>query len=84
MADIFVGNLAGDVTERQLREEFQPFGELRDVAIILDRRTHLSRGFAFVKMPQESEARAAVAALNRKELFGKRMRVVYAGPGAPP
>lgn len=79
MADIFVGNLSCGVTESQLREEFQRFGEIRDVSIILDRRTRRPRRFAFVNMPHDSEARAAVASLNRKELSGKPMQVVYAG-----
>jgi RNA recognition motif-containing protein len=80
MADIFVGNLAGDVTEQDLRREFQAFGELRYVSIILDRRTRKSRGFAFVKMPVELQASAAAATLNRKELRGRPMRVVQTGP----
>jgi RNA recognition motif-containing protein len=79
MADIFVGNLSGEVMAQDLRQEFQAFGEVREVSIILDRRTRQSRGFGFVKMALETEARAAAAALNRKELCGRRMRVVYAG-----
>lgn len=83
MVDIFVGNLAAEVVEDDLRRQFGLYGEVHDVSIILDRRTGRSRGFAFVKMPRDEQARSAAEALNRKELRGRRMRVVRTGQGEP-
>jgi RNA recognition motif-containing protein len=80
MADIFVGNLSCELTEQDLRREFQAFGEVREVSINQDRKARQSRTFGFVKMPVDLEARAAAAGLKGKELCGRRMRVVYIGP----
>ena len=77
---LYVGNLTTDVTEEDLRQEFQPFGQIDTVTIIKDRFRDVSRGFAFVEMPVEAEAKAAIAGLQGKQLKGKTMDVNEARP----
>ena len=71
---IYVGNLSFDTTEDTLRDAFAAHGEVQDVAVITDRDTGRPRGFAFVTMP-DSAARAAIEALNGKELDGRTLNV---------
>ncbi len=71
---IYVGNLSFDTNEDSLREVFTEHGDVEDVAVITDRDTGRPRGFAFVTMP-ESAARAAIEALNGKELDGRTLNV---------
>ncbi len=73
--NIYVGNLAPAVTEAALRQAFEAFGQVASAAIIMDRDTGRSRGFGFVEMPNEDEARAAMTELNDKDLMGKPLRV---------
>ena len=80
---LYVGNLTTDVTEDDLRQEFQPFGQIDSVAIVKDRFRDVSRGFAFVEMPVEAEAKAAIAGLQGKQLKGKTMDVNEARPKEP-
>ena len=85
--NIFVGSLSFKTTEEELQKEFDAFGEVGSVKIILDRETFKSRGFAFVTMPNQDQATAAIAALNGKELNGFALKVNEARPrdsqGAP-
>lgn len=71
---IYVGNLSFDTSEDSLRTAFTEHGDVEDVAVITDRDTGRPRGFAFVTMP-ESAARAAIEALNGKELDGRTLNV---------
>lgn len=71
---IYVGNLSFDTNENSLRTAFAAHGEVEDVAVITDRDTGRPRGFAFVTMP-DSAARAAIDALNGKELDGRTINV---------
>ncbi len=71
---IYVGNLSFDTNEDSLRNAFTEHGDVEDVAVITDRDTGRPRGFAFVTMP-ESAARAAIEALNGKELDGRTLNV---------
>jgi cold-inducible RNA-binding protein len=73
--NIYVGNLPYEVTEDDLRSAFQPFGQVDTVNIIKDRYTGRSKGFGFVEMPSEAEARAAIGALNGHELKGRTLNV---------
>ena len=82
MKKIFVGNFSFSMTEPELRELFQPFGAVEAVTIITDRETGRSRGFAFVEMPNNSEAEAAIAALNGKDSGGRPLSVNEARPKA--
>ena len=65
--NIYVGNLSFDMSEEELRKEFEAFGKVDSVNIIKDKFTDRSRGFAFVEMAVAEEGKAAVAALNVSE-----------------
>ena len=65
---IYVGNLNFDTTETALRDAFGQHGDVEEVAIITDRDTGRSRGFAFVTMPDDGQAQAAIDALNGTEV----------------
>jgi len=64
MMNIYVGNLSYDMTEEDLRKEFEAFGKVDSVNIIKDKFTDKSRGFAFVEMSGSEEGKAAIAAIN--------------------
>ena len=78
--NIYVGNLSHEMTEEELREAFEAFGKVESVAIIKDKFTGESRGFAFVEMPAKAEARAAIDGLNEKELKGRTLNFNEARP----
>ncbi|HPC95389.1 MAG TPA: RNA-binding protein [Sedimentisphaerales bacterium] len=73
--NIYVGNLAASVTEEQLREAFATMGTVASVKIVRDGSSGESRGFGFVTMPQEEEAKAAVEQMNGHELSGQAIKV---------
>ena len=73
--DIYVGNLAYEVHDDDLQAAFAAFGEVESARVIMDRDTGRSRGFGFVKMPNNEEGQAAVDALNDSELQGRPIRV---------
>ena len=77
---IYVGNLNFQTTEDALAAEFGAHGTVEEVAIITDRDTGRPRGFAFVTMPNDSEAQAAIEALNGLELEGRTLTVNEARP----
>jgi len=81
--NIFVGSLSFKTTEEELQKEFDAFGEVDSVKIILDHETFKSRGFAFVTMPNQDQATAAIAALNGKEINGFALKVNEARPKEP-
>lgn len=78
--NIYIGNLSRDVTESELQEAFEAFGEVASVKIITDRFTGASRGFGFVEMPVEEEAKKAMADLNGKDMKGRTVTVNEARP----
>lgn len=80
MKNIFVGNLSFSATEDSVRTVFEPYGSVDRVSIITDRETGKSRGFAFVEMPNDSEADRAIQALNGHEMSGRRLNVNEARP----
>ena len=73
--NIYVGNLSFKTTEEELRTAFEAFGDVSSVKIITDPQTGSSRGFAFVEMPNPSEAKEAIGALNGKEVSGRGLKV---------
>jgi len=77
---IFVGNFSFSTTEDDLRDLFQPFGNIDSVAVVTDRQTGRSRGFGFVEMSDNGEAEKAIAALNGKEFSGRTLNVNEARP----
>ena len=72
---LYVGNLSFSTTEETLVSEFSAHGAVEEVAVITDRETGRPRGFAFVTMPNDGEAQAAMEALNGKELDGRTIVV---------
>lgn len=73
--NIYVGNVSFNLTEDELRQVFEAYGEVSSVKIIKDKVTGNSRGFAFVDMPDKSQAAAAIAGTNGKEVGGRPLRV---------
>lgn len=73
--NIYVGNLSYEVTEGELRKEFEAFGEVSSVSIIKDAYSGQSKGFGFVEMPKLQEGQAAIAGLNEKKLRDRAMTV---------
>lgn len=81
--NIFVGNLNFRSTEQTLQGLFEPYGEVTSVRIITDRETGRSRGFGFVEMANDEEARAAIAALDGQDFDGRPLNVNEARPREP-
>jgi RNA recognition motif-containing protein len=81
--NIYVGNLAYSTSEDELRQLFAEHGEVSRVNVITDRYTGQSKGFGFVEMSSDSEAEAAIAALNETDLGGRNIRVNQAKPREP-
>jgi RNA recognition motif-containing protein len=78
--NIYVGNLSHDVTEDDLRQAFEAFGEVSSVNIIKDRFSGESRGFGFVEMPAKAEAESAINGLNGQDVKGRAINVNEARP----
>lgn len=72
---IYVGNLAYSTNDADLRDLFAQHGAVDSASVVLDRMTGQARGFGFVEMADEGQARAAIASLNGKELGGRALRV---------
>ena len=77
---IYVGNLAYEVTQDELEQEFAAFGEVTSVNIVTDKYTGRPRGFGFVEMAKVSEGQAAIAGLNGKALRDRTLAVNEARP----
>ena len=78
--NIYVGNLSFDVKEENLQTAFEAFGQVSSATIVRDKYSGQPRGFGFVEMPDQNEARTAIANLNGKELMGRQMNVNEARP----
>jgi RNA recognition motif-containing protein len=78
--NIYVGNLSYTVTEEELQNAFQAFGQVASVSIIRDKFSNQSKGFGFVEMPVNEEAQAAVEGMNGKDLKGRAINVNEARP----
>ncbi len=78
--NIYVGNLANDCTERELRELFAEHGIVASVTIIRDRIYNVSKGFGFVEMPDKTQAMTAISALNKRIYIGRALEVNIAKP----
>ncbi len=72
---IYVGNLSFSTTEDELRDMFASYGKVDSAAIVSDRMSGQSRGFGFVEMATEDAARAAITALDGRELGGRQLKV---------
>jgi cold-inducible RNA-binding protein len=78
--NIYAGNLAYSITDQSLREAFEEFGTVDSAKVIQDRDTGRSKGFGFVEMSNDDDAKAAIEALNEKELDGRNLNINEARP----
>jgi RNA recognition motif-containing protein len=78
--NIYVGNLSYEVTEEDLKQAFEAFGQVETVNIITDKYSGQSKGFGFVEMSAQAEAEAAIEGLNDTELKGRTLKVNKARP----
>lgn len=78
--NIFVGNLLFEANEDDLRKLFAGFGTVVSVSIVMEKKGAKSRGFGFVEMSNEQEAKLAIAALDGKEFMGRLLNVSPALP----
>jgi RNA recognition motif-containing protein len=78
--NIFVGNLSFSTTEDELRQLFEPHGQVDRVSIMTDRDTGRSRGFGFVEMASNEDGEKAIAALNGSQIGGRTLNVNEARP----
>ena len=73
--NMYIGNLSYNVRESDLRDVMEEFGTVDSVKLIIDRDTRRSKGFAFVEMPEDSEAQNAIRDLNGATFEGRQMVV---------
>ena len=78
--NVYVGNLSYDLSEDDLKTAFEEHGEVSSAKIIFDRYSGRSKGFGFVEMSSDDEAKAAIEALSGKELGGRTLVVNDARP----
>lgn len=78
--NIYVGNLAYSVTSEDLRTTFEEFGVVDKADVITDRGTGRSKGFGFVEMDDDDEAKAAIEGLDGKDMEGRAIKVNKAKP----
>jgi RNA recognition motif-containing protein len=78
--NIYVGNLSYDAGENDLRQVFEEFGTVDSVKVIVDRYTNRSKGFGFVEMSNDDEAKKAIEELDGKEHLGRALKVNPARP----
>lgn len=78
--NIYVGNLPYGLDRDELRNVFSAYGEVATARIVMDRETNKSKGFGFVEMPDDAQAKAAIEALNGSEISGRKAVVNEARP----
>jgi len=78
--NIYVGNLNYRVRENDLRTAMERYGTVDSVKVVKDRETGRSKGFAFVEMPDDADAKRAIEELNEEELDGRKLVVKEALP----
>ncbi|MDH5356681.1 MAG: RNA-binding protein, partial [Gammaproteobacteria bacterium] len=72
---LLVRNLARSTTEDELRARFEAFGAVQSCVLVTDKASGLSKGFGFVEMPKQGDAKAAMISLNGSDLDGQKIRV---------
>ena len=77
---IYVGNLSFETNDEDLSREFTVYGEVVSASVVMDRESGRSRGFGFVEMPSDEEAKAAMDGLNGKDLQGRTLTVNESRP----
>ena len=78
--NIYVGNMSYEVSEEDLKEAFEVFGEVETVKVLKDKYTGKSKGFGFVEMSNDADAQSAIDSLNDKEIKGRALKVNKARP----
>lgn len=78
--NIYVGNLAYQVTGDELRKAFEQFGEVSSASVVTDKFTGQSKGFGFVEMPDKAQGEAAIKQMDGADLKGRNIRVNEARP----
>ena len=78
--NIYVGNLSYEAGDEDLRKAFAEFGKVEKATVIKDRFTGRSKGFGFIEMPVESEAKTAIETMNGREIKDRAVRVNEARP----
>ena len=81
--NIYVGNISYNTSEDDLKEHFGRYREVVDVRIITDRDSGRSKGFGFVEMSDDDQAKEAIEALDSKDFMGRDIRVNEARPREP-
>ena len=72
---LLIRNLARDTTEQEMKNLFEPFGDVQSCTIVIDKSTGVSKGFGFVEMPKSGDAKAAIKSLNNQDVAGNKIRV---------
>lgn len=72
---LLIRNLARTTTEKELLSLFEPFGTVQSCTLVMDKETGASKGFGFVEMPKQGDAKAAMKSINGKEIAGNKIRV---------
>ena len=78
--NLYVGNLLSNVSEKDLRNAFEQFGQVREVRLIVDKHSGQSKGYGFVEMSSKDKAEKAISEMNGKEFMG---RIVNVNPAKP-
>ena len=78
--NIYVGNLSFEVADEDLRQAFEEFGQVDSATVVKDKFSGRSRGFGFVEMPTNDEAKAALSGLDGIDLKGRNLKVNEARP----
>jgi RNA recognition motif-containing protein len=78
--NIYVGNLPYNVRDEELRQAFEPYGEVLSAEVIMDRRSRRSRGYGFVEMANDADAINAIEALDGSDMQGRSLRVDESRP----
>ena len=78
--NIYIGNLSYDAGENDIKKVFEEFGSVESVKIIIDRMTDRSKGFGFVEMTNDDEAKEAISELDGKDYLGRALKVNTARP----
>ncbi len=78
--NIYVGGMSREVTDEDLRQAFEAFGQVSSATVIKDKFTSVSKGFGFVEMPDKAQAQLAIDDLNGKELKEQALNVAEARP----
>lgn len=81
--NIFIAGLSFSITDAELSDLFQEYGEISSAKVITDRQTGRSKGYGFVEMEDEEAANKAIAALNETEVSGRKIAVSEAKPREP-